>query len=289
LIDDRGVFVTLSHYCPTAASLLASHDGPITIVDGPEPVPGGTPEGLDARGAWPPLVAPGILMDLESYARWESHLVSWLGGERNPNGRWSPEDVLAFFEGQAHTLATWRHGGGTLADAVRALASDAPIAAERAPQWEEERRLRSLARQSSPESASWAADVADLEEIWRHDVATAWRAEASVVNRLLAAHAFASWTAYRAAGVQSQVRWLRLVLAVLRGEAARHCHHEGGLLTRARLLDAIRQTDLLLRHLVDTCGTKNEERRTKNGTRNRATANGATANREGRQDTRTAF
>jgi hypothetical protein len=56
LIDARGVHVTLSHYCPTAASLLFEHDGPIEIVEGPSPVPAlDIPEGLDARECLPPL------------------------------------------------------------------------------------------------------------------------------------------------------------------------------------------------------------------------------------------
>jgi Fe-S-cluster containining protein len=56
LIDARGVHVTLSHYCPTAASLLFEHEGPIEIVEGPSPVPAlDIPEGLDARESLPPL------------------------------------------------------------------------------------------------------------------------------------------------------------------------------------------------------------------------------------------
>ena len=56
LIDPRGVHVTLSHYCPTAASLLFEHQGPIEIVEGPPPIPWlEMPEGLDAREALPPL------------------------------------------------------------------------------------------------------------------------------------------------------------------------------------------------------------------------------------------
>ncbi len=56
LIDARGVHVTLSHYCPTAASLLFEHTGPIEIVEGPSPVPAlDIPEGLDARESLPPL------------------------------------------------------------------------------------------------------------------------------------------------------------------------------------------------------------------------------------------
>ena len=50
LIDQRGVHVTLSHYCPTAAAMLYEDLAPIEIVEGPSPVAGfDVPEGLDAR------------------------------------------------------------------------------------------------------------------------------------------------------------------------------------------------------------------------------------------------
>ena len=61
LIDARGVHVTLSHYCPTAAALLFEHTGPIEIVEGPSPVPGlDIPEGLDARESLPPLAESAL-------------------------------------------------------------------------------------------------------------------------------------------------------------------------------------------------------------------------------------
>lgn len=72
LIDARGVHVTLSHYCPTAASLLFEHEGPIEIVAGPSPVPGlDIPEGLDARESLPPLREPNRLMSYEEFSNWE--------------------------------------------------------------------------------------------------------------------------------------------------------------------------------------------------------------------------
>lgn len=81
LIDQRGVRVTLSHYCPTAASLLFEHRGPIEIVEGPPPIPGWEiPEGLDARDSLPPLrersaptpQAPRpVLMSYDEFSEWE--------------------------------------------------------------------------------------------------------------------------------------------------------------------------------------------------------------------------
>ena len=77
MIDPRGVHVTLSHYCPTAASMLFEHHGRIEIVEGPSPVPMlEIPEGLDARESLPPLdlTAPEgrpRLLSWEEFAQWE--------------------------------------------------------------------------------------------------------------------------------------------------------------------------------------------------------------------------
>ncbi|HJU42040.1 MAG TPA: YkgJ family cysteine cluster protein [Vicinamibacterales bacterium] len=72
LIDARGVHVTLSHYCPTAASLLFDHQGPIEVVEGPPPIPGfDIPEGLDARESLPPLRSSQVLMSYDEFSEWE--------------------------------------------------------------------------------------------------------------------------------------------------------------------------------------------------------------------------
>jgi hypothetical protein len=76
LRDRRGVFVTLSHYCPTAARMLLDA-GAITIVEAPPSISlNGTVEGLDATGVMPPLLRPGMLTDLEGYATWEREAIA---------------------------------------------------------------------------------------------------------------------------------------------------------------------------------------------------------------------
>jgi Fe-S-cluster containining protein len=73
LFDQRGVHVTLSHFCPTSASLLFEHRGPIEIVEGPSPLPGiDMLEGLDASDALPP-VSPGAnrLMSFDELDAWQ--------------------------------------------------------------------------------------------------------------------------------------------------------------------------------------------------------------------------
>jgi hypothetical protein len=88
LIDPRGVHVTLSHFCPTAASLLFDHRGPIEIVEGPPPVPGlEIPEGLDARDSLPPLREEArpkthdprpVLMSYDEFSDWEKRELKML-------------------------------------------------------------------------------------------------------------------------------------------------------------------------------------------------------------------
>jgi len=71
LIDQRGAHVSLSHYCPTAASLLFEHRGPIEIVEGASPT-GDDVEGLDARESLPPASADHkTLMSFEELGAWE--------------------------------------------------------------------------------------------------------------------------------------------------------------------------------------------------------------------------
>jgi hypothetical protein len=185
LIDRRGVFVTLSHYCPTAASLLFDDSVFPAIVEGPPALPsGGLPEGLDAREAWPPSASPRSLMDWERYSAWETWAVSVLtSGEL-------PERALDRLENRGQT----RYSG----DARRA--SD-PAS------------LFEIARAAVPVPYSWPAFV--------DSSGTAWRNQEAVVGRYLAAHLFATWMAYQGNGLQSTVLYLRLVLAVLGCETAR--------------------------------------------------------------------
>jgi hypothetical protein len=250
LIDARGVFVTLSHYCPTAAELLFEHSGGVEIVDGPAAVANGAPEGLDARDALPPLLTPGMLMDLDGYAAWEAHAVHVLAGVSRGPAR-SPEASLQRLDRDARTLAHWRPGGRSLSDAVQALAVDAPEeSAAREPDWDAERSLFDVARQSLPPWHQWPEYPSEAGSAWVANTG-AWSDHAVAINRFLAAHCFAAWMAYQGNGLLSLTRRLHLALAVLRAEAVRRCAGHDRVLTRARLKEAFRQTDLLLVHLAD--------------------------------------
>jgi Fe-S-cluster containining protein len=89
LIDQRGVHVTLSHYCPTAAAMLFDHEGPIEIVAGPAPPTGlDIPEGLDAREALPPLASVNRLMSFDEFTEWERNAISTVGAHLSPLVTW---------------------------------------------------------------------------------------------------------------------------------------------------------------------------------------------------------
>jgi hypothetical protein len=127
LMDARGTFVSLSHFCPTAAALLFA-DGPsAAIVEAPPSlVDVGPLDGLDARGAWPPLLRRGVLMDHESYDVWER-----CGVELLTRDGVAPDAALAALDGVASRIAAWRPDDGPLAIRVRDTfaAADPPGAA----------------------------------------------------------------------------------------------------------------------------------------------------------------
>src|SRR5436190_21239704 len=112
LHDGRGTLISLSHYCPTAARLLFEFDDsrpPASIVDAPPALADvGALDGLDARDAWPPLLRPGVMMDLESYAAWEGLGVALLTREGI-----AADAGLDALGSTAGMIASWSPGGTT--------------------------------------------------------------------------------------------------------------------------------------------------------------------------------
>lgn len=125
LHDVRGTFISLSHFCPTAARLLFDATGDAAIVEAPPALAGvGELEGLDAGGEWPPLLRAGVLMDPDSYGEWERRALSLLTG-----GGASPEDALTGLEETTARLTAWTPGTGALRDAVHAAFEGTPSSA----------------------------------------------------------------------------------------------------------------------------------------------------------------
>lgn len=257
LLDGRGVSVTLSHFCPTAAALLFD-DARIELVEAPATFTDlGDLEGLDARDALPPLLAPGMLMDLDAYSAFEAWAFRVLGSDvrhaRHPS---SPEVALRLLGAGADHCRTWTPRDGTLLDRVEALHQ-----ALEDPAWVErtlcEVDLPSPAQSFSevlacvPPELDRAALPEDLDALDQEFVAAEWQNWTAPLNRYLAARLHASWTAYQGQGLRTLVRSLTAPLAVVRVEAARQCGRAKCRLDRTLLLQAIRQADLMLVHEAD--------------------------------------
>jgi hypothetical protein len=110
LHDGRGTFISLSHFCPTAAGLLFEAGDswpPVGIVDAPPALTDiGPLDGLDARNVWPPLLRPGVMMDLESYGAWER-----LGVELLTREGIAPDVSLNALDSTTARITAWSPGG----------------------------------------------------------------------------------------------------------------------------------------------------------------------------------
>ncbi len=257
LMDARGMRVTFSHYCPTAAALLfASEQRPLAIVENPSSVrPDVAYEGLDAREALPPLLRPGVLMDWETVEAFEAHALRRLDAETT-----TVDAAVAHIASIAEHLRAWRANDGPLiaafaravdaAHAASAVASAAqminlinlPLAL----------RLDADVRAAVPAGVpcdAAPADASNIMEAHERWIAPAWPALTRPLCRYVAAKLFANWCWYQGQGLRTLMRSLQAALAVLRVEAARQTLAHGRILDRDLLRAAVRRTDLLLLHL----------------------------------------
>lgn len=243
--DARGTFITLSLFCPTAASMLFRDDVPLAIVESPPAFPPMDYGGLvvDAS-AWPPLLHPRMLMDLEGYAAWERHMV-----RRCADLDRLPESAVATLARDARVLRTWTPRAGALVTAVESLPVEyVPAVPPRT--LEESLRLRAEVLDAVPDGLTPARDEEELEGAFAGLVRPVWESFRAPINRFLAVKAFASWTAYQGRGVLSTVRGVESALAVVRIEAARHCRDARRELDDDLLREAFRSADFLLHHLA---------------------------------------
>jgi hypothetical protein len=243
--DCRGTFITLSHFCPTAASMLFREDQPLAIVASPPSFPPSEYEGLVVTGDdLPPLLSPAMLMDYAGYSSWERHMVA-----RCAEIDRGPESIVATLERDARILRGWKPGVWSLAEAVHGL----PLESVGASPPESLHRSLALFAEviaTVPGDLKPPPDEQQLETAYDEFVRPAWSEFHRPLNRYLGAKAFASWTAYQGRGVATLVRGLDAALAVVRVEAARQCRNAGHRLDATLLLEAIRRADFILNHLA---------------------------------------
>ena len=247
LHDDHVTRVTLSHYCPTAASLLFEEAEP-HIAKAPSALaPPEDREGLDARGALPPLLRPDMLMDVRSYAAWESAAVSLLAAAG------AAEEALSRLSRYAEAIRDWQPGRRPLIEYVwnalgRSYAALRPAAPPGQGTW---RQWHGAARAAIHEGLTHDAPPPDLEALDRRFVAPKWDDFSGPLRRYLAGRLFGSWVAYQGGGVRTVVASLACALGVVRIEAVRQCATAESALSVSLLIQAIRQADLLLIHKAD--------------------------------------
>lgn len=243
--DRRGTFISLSHYCPTAAAALFRDDVPIAIVEAPPAFPPADYEGLVVEAdAWPPLLHPHMLMDDAGYSAWERHMVSRCAADAL-----SPESVAATLERDARLLRGHAPGAGSLSDAIGSLPTDGvtvptPVALAQS------LALHAEVMSAVPDDLKPEPDEQHLPEVYVDAVAPGWTRWHAPLRRYLAAKAFASWTAYQGRGLLTVVRGLEAALALVRVEAARQCRDRGHRLDGGLLKEAFRQADFTLNHLA---------------------------------------
>ena len=247
LHDPRGTLISLSHFCPTAAALLAV-PGPFRVVAAdPSLALDGGAEGLDARGVLPPLLRRGMLTDSDGYAAWEARAIATLDRDDV-----DADAALARLETATRRLAEWRPGGAPLSEAVTSafdIASDGESHEDRPASAAVDRRRVRLALDSIPPAAAMTCSTAQLA-----DTAAAlpawWNGFDRPVRAYLAARLFGNWMAYHGPGLLAVVEYLRVALALVKADAARP--RAGATSSPWQIVtEAVRNADLVLVHLCD--------------------------------------
>jgi Fe-S-cluster containining protein len=244
--DTRGTFISLTHYCPTAAAALFRENRAIEIVEDPPSFPDADYGGLVVKsGDWPPLLRPDRLADIEGYTAWERHMVA-----RCADAGMSPESVVATLERDARIVRTvFPVTGAAIRHAIQRLPAGGVDAAG------PETLDASLAHYEEvltavPDDWRPQPDMRDLPDTYQHAVRARWRGFDAPLKRYLAAKAFASWTAYQGRGFLTIVRGLEAALALVRVEATRQCRDRGRPLDVDLMREAFREADFLLNHLA---------------------------------------
>lgn len=246
VLEPHGVSVTLSHFCPTAAARLFDEQAPLTIVADPSAFPrGALYEGLDARRALPPLLRPDALLGWQGQRAFERHAVVALADERGP-----VEETLLRLAARVERARAWRVELGPL-DGWLTSALAGPVDAGAAPGWAR-RQPRELLAPVFASLVHPAGELAGLNAGEGHEqgrLAGHWPEFEQPLRRFLAAHAFASWVAHQGRGLRTRVLALLTALALVRARAGQLCGRAGVELDAALFLRAVRDADLLLRHL----------------------------------------
>lgn len=239
VLEPDRVAVSLSHYCPTAASLLFRNRDTFKIMDAPAAFPASWPfEGLDVREAWPPFLRPGVLLGFDGWRELERCVVGRLTAGPDVHSG------LAAIEAALDTLAKWRADDSPITEFVRT--SFARVESAGSP-----RRVSVNARDVLAQSLPDAPNAPDLPDgpPGRRSFSTYPPDIDLALRRYLAARTVANWIVYHADDIRILGRYLRLCLdtvdlfALYRADVA-ECDP-------VAWLEAVRSSDLWLMHHCD--------------------------------------
>lgn len=220
--EPRGHSITLSAFCPTVVDLLHTDLAPAIVVDAAG-FEAATLSGLDVREALPPALRPDMLMSWPAWERFEARAVACIWqADSAAEGmarlswvvetvrRWRPADgELTGWIDEAFAAGDRAAGSGTVdAELLPDVAAVAVELTRAVPAQYQTRAAAALSRRGRPPRSD-------------------------VHRRMLAAHAFGSWTAHLGEGLRT---WLRSIEAV-------HVLLAAGV--------DVRDVDLVVRHLAD--------------------------------------
>ncbi len=246
LHDQRGTFISLSHFCPTAAALLFDTGG-LTIVEARPPLQLAPPmEGLDASDALPPLLRPALLCGFEGYDAWERAAIATFARD---DLRF--DECIDLLAAATERARDWQPGWRPLPDHVHHSFSEA-IPEDGADEAAQQRAIETVASLSSGKVGNDITPIDDFEGQWQRLVAGRIAPFDAAMKNYLAGRLFGNWVAYQGRGLRTVVEWIRLCAAVVRHELVRRVQGSGAPPRTEDFIEAVRTADLLLLHVVDT-------------------------------------
>ena len=233
VLEPSQTSISLSHYCPTAAALLFRDSSDFAIVEAPAAFPSAWPfEGLDARGAYSPLLRPGVLLGFDGLRAFETSAVAVLS-ESDVRG------AVARIAAAVDQIRCWRPDLGPLPLWIqRAFDEAVPLAVH--PVFDPRRVLA----ESIPPGAAKPQPLptfsgANVDFDAKADLA---------LRRYLAARLVGGWVMFQADDLRTVAAYLRFCFdSVLLFESGRDRAEPE--LDRWR--EAIREADLWLLHHCD--------------------------------------